>query len=584
MKRALTCPLFTISLCLATTSHAQWTPTGVPACTAQNAQSVAVACPDGTGGVIVVWNDARNTYPPHSSGDTMGDLYAQRLNAAGVPQWTANGVVICAGTLSMPATNYPPRSYPCIVSDGAGGAIIAWLDYRFDYDIYAQRVDGSGAVQWAVNGVRLTGLQQQKNPVMTTDGTGGAIVAWMFQDEGRAYIQRINSAGIPLWASGGIWAHLPVTFQNETVEIASDGAGGAIVTGVGNDNVIPPALYSDIYAQRIMSDGSNAWGFYGVKATSAFYYQQEPVIVESNGGAIIAWRDQRATPQVYHIYAQRLDSAGAVQWAPDGVAIRTVASWGLNMVITSDGAGGAILAWDDSRTSNDFNSRDIYAQRVSIGGLPQWTPNGIAICDLGSQQIVPKITSDGQGGAIVAWTDERGVTSSIFAQRIQSSGTFLWPDDGLGIETNPQNQFIDESATPTVVSDLGGGAIFVYTNNPGPNADIFAQHVSGSGAIPTGVGPSKAPSFALSEGYPNPFSAETFFDLTLERDTRVSIDVFDATGKRVRATETEQRKAGPTRLDFDGLDGHSRPLPSGIYFYRVRAGDEMMTKKIVIAR
>jgi len=66
--------------------------------------------------------------------------------------------------------------------------------------------------------------------------------------------------------------------------------------------------------------------------------------------------------------------------------------------------------------------------------------------------------------------------------------------------------------------------------------------------------------------------------------TRVSIDVFDATGKRVRATETERRKAGPTRLDFDGLDGHSRPLPSGIYFYRVRAGDEMMTKKIVIAR
>ena len=68
---------------------------------------------------------------------------------------------------------------PQLTTDGAGGAIITWEDYRndIDGDIYAQRVDSSGAVVWAVNGEAVCiASKGQQDPWITTDGVGGAII------------------------------------------------------------------------------------------------------------------------------------------------------------------------------------------------------------------------------------------------------------------------------------------------------------------------------------------------------------------------------------------------------------------------
>ena len=69
--------------------------------------------------------------------------------------WVQDGAAIC--------TVAGVQEYPMIASDGAGGAIITWHDARSgNYDIYAQRVNASGTPQWAVNGVAIcmaTGAQ-----------------------------------------------------------------------------------------------------------------------------------------------------------------------------------------------------------------------------------------------------------------------------------------------------------------------------------------------------------------------------------------------------------------------------------------
>ena len=62
-------------------------------------------------------------------------------------------------------------------------------------------------------------------------------------------------------------------------------------------------------------------------------------------------------------------------------------------VLIADGQGGAIVAWSDARHAN----RDIFAQRVSAAGDMHWDPNGIAICDLPSSQSWPLIASDTDG-------------------------------------------------------------------------------------------------------------------------------------------------------------------------------------------
>ena len=91
---------------------------------------------------------------------------------------------------------------PQIIPDGSGGAIITWEDPRSgtnNYDIYAQRVDSGGTVQWTTNGVAIcTASANQRFPQITSDGSGGAIITWWDVRSGTnwdIYARRIDSSG-----------------------------------------------------------------------------------------------------------------------------------------------------------------------------------------------------------------------------------------------------------------------------------------------------------------------------------------------------------------------------------------------------
>jgi beta propeller repeat protein len=85
-----------------------------------NLQYAASITTDGAGGAIIVWSDWR-------SGE--GDVYAQRINAAGQVLWDADGKAVCTATGN--------QSFPTIYSDAAGGAFIVWQDNRgANQDIY----------------------------------------------------------------------------------------------------------------------------------------------------------------------------------------------------------------------------------------------------------------------------------------------------------------------------------------------------------------------------------------------------------------------------------------------------------------
>ena len=130
-----------------------------------------VAIPDGSGGVIVAWQDGRDT----SSFPTNTDVFALRLLGDGsrAPGWAANG-----NDLSI----QPDRQdFPAICTDGAGGALVAWKDGRPGAEIYAQHVrsDGTRAPGWAVDGLPLcTATEQQIAPTLVSDGAGGGVCAW----------------------------------------------------------------------------------------------------------------------------------------------------------------------------------------------------------------------------------------------------------------------------------------------------------------------------------------------------------------------------------------------------------------------
>ena len=87
--------------------------------------------------------------------------------------------------------------------------------------------------------------------------------------------------------------------------------------------------------------------------------------------------------------------------------------------------GGSFIAWKDYRSGS--SDPDIYIQYLNFSGVAQLTLNGVYLCYNSSDQSSPSITSDMNGGAIVAWPDWRsGIELDVYAQRINSTGIVQW--------------------------------------------------------------------------------------------------------------------------------------------------------------
>ncbi len=434
--------------------YLSWDPAGVSICQATNLQYEAEICSDGQGGAIIVWRDQRT--------DPDGDIYAQKINSTGNIQWTGSGVPVhitteaednpqlCSdgnggaiitwdhdgissgediyaqrinstgdfpwGGVKMISTQTNDQYYPELCMDGDGGAIITWEHYRTIplYDIYAQKINSSGGFPWGSEKQVCTASNNQILPKICSDGAGGAIIVWWdyrSDADGDIYVQKINSSGQTEWTNNGTIIHATI-WEETAAQICSDGLGGAII--VWQHDGVSTGL--DIYAQRINSNGGIEWTAGGVEiCTNNSDQQNAQICSDGSGGAIITWDDQTSG---YDIYAQRINSKGAVEWKTNGVPICVAASDQYFPEIVSDGVGGAIIVWQDYRTGS---TSDIYAQRIDSKGNIQWNYNGMLIIGANDLQQYPRLCSDGNEGAIITWQDDRAETSAdnIYAQRIE---------------------------------------------------------------------------------------------------------------------------------------------------------------------
>jgi len=94
----------------------------------------------------------------------------------------------------------------------------------------------------------------------------------------------------------------------------------------------------------------------------------------------------------------------------------------------------------------------------------------------------------------------------------------------------------------------------------------------------------KPSQFSLSQNYPNPFNPVTNFQFTLPKSAHVRIDVFNIVGQKVKTLLDEEMKPGVYVVDWDGKDMSGNPVSSGIYFYKIRAGDFSDTKRMVLLK
>jgi len=331
--------------------------------------------------------------------------------------WTSNGTIICNAE--------EEQKSPDSISDGEGGAIITWVDFRkgsTNIDIYVQKIDSSGVLQWETNGTIIcnaTGNQQSPEIVSCRDG--GAIITWYDERDGSdsddIYAQRIDSNGMLQWKENGIVVSNATGLQMAP-KIINDGEGGVVITWrdlrAGNQ---------DIYAQKVDTSGAILWEANGTLICNAQDYQNGPTLISDGaGGAIITWNDNRAGNS--NIYAQRINSAGITQWEANGTVICNAIGKQEDTIIISDQEGGAVITWEDNRIGNF----DIYSQKIDSSGAILWEANGTVICNAIDQQVNPRIIDTGEANALILWKDKRKDQGDIYAKMISYDASTIYPN------------------------------------------------------------------------------------------------------------------------------------------------------------
>jgi hypothetical protein len=86
-------------------------------------------------------------------------------------------------------------------------------------------------------------------------------------------------------------------------------------------------------------------------------------------------------------------------------------------------------------------------------------------------------------------------------------------------------------------------------------------------------------SFMLSQNYPNPFNPSTTFKYSIAKQSSVLIKIYDLIGNEIETLVNEEKPVGTYELTWNASN-----LPSGVYFYQLRAGDFVETKKMILMK
>jgi len=391
--------------------NAIWTADGVPVCTEIFNQTDPQVMADGAGGAIFVWEDTR--------GGSGKDIYAQRIDANGTTMWTPDGVVVCQAFLE--------QQEPRLTTDGAGGAIIAWEDVRTGavFEIYAQRIDATGAALWGADGVGVATGVLARHPDLAADGAGGAVIAW--EDIGaftNVFAQRIDANANPLWTVGGV-AVRPVGWNVTNVHVVSSITNGAIIFW-------EDALFvdHDIDGSRVLGDGT-VLPVFNV-SVGLGDHRDAQVVSDGNNGALLTF--PRAVGPDDAIAVQRVGINGPL-WN-NGQPVTFAAPASLterNPQIAADASGGAVIVWEDDRNGTP----DLFAMGLANDGSVTWgedgNRDGVAVTTALGDQFSPQLVADDNGGAVVVWQDQRVsvIRDDVYAQRIEGNGHVGYPSGDI---------------------------------------------------------------------------------------------------------------------------------------------------------
>jgi hypothetical protein len=163
----------------------------------------------------------------HASGNY--DVYMQRLNGNGEIQWAPGGMLISNEAQDTWLTDYD------MTVDSDDHAVVVFNDIRTggDWDIYAYRISPAGDFVWGDDGLTLSDNSNfEANPVVAVTSSGNFVFGW--QDDTIVYLRKVNAAGFDIWSPHTITLSSTYGLANpQVVPAENDGAVVSLMQGSG---------------------------------------------------------------------------------------------------------------------------------------------------------------------------------------------------------------------------------------------------------------------------------------------------------------------------------------------------------------
>jgi len=236
-----------------------------------------------------------------------------------------------------------------------------------------------------------------------------------------------------------------------------------------------------VYAQKLDVQGNEVFAHNGLLVSAN---PQSSSLVDWSidsdgaGGVVLAFTDTRAGGDL-DVYAYRIDGAGTFLWGANGVALSNNADFESNPKIALLSDGNFAVTWGRSPTPGPGA---VHVQRISAAGVPQFAGDGLQIVGPGVEKpAFSAIAASDAGGFIVGYVRDTATFSSsrhYRAQKFDAAGNALW-NGGSPLAVYDAS-VMPIAYQPVVLSDGAGGAVFGWHASVGLS-DCWIQRVNAAG-------------------------------------------------------------------------------------------------------
>jgi hypothetical protein len=187
---------------------------------------------------------------------------------------------------------------------------------------------------------------------------------------------------------------------------------------------------------------------------------------------------------------------------------------------------------------------------------------------------------------VEGWQDEFAELDSIATLEVNMADSILsGSTDSTQIHLLQEAQF---NLAYAEGDESRGAHNHIYTtsllNNAISNAEVIINWANGIGDDFSGNSVPIVKAYMLYQNYPNPFNPVTVIHYDLPKLSKVELKIYNILGQEVRSLVSERQSAGHKSVEWNGRDQFGRSVGSGVYLYKIQAGDYVKVRKMLLLK